>query len=184
MTNHTTATLFLSLALLMGAHLPAKASDASDKQAKLNGGYYLLHHLLEDEDQLPILLDIKHAPPEISDYAVQISKAAKDSMAKLEHLQDSDHAIRFDRNPLPPIEQDVRDSIKGAKQHQLLFGTTDSEFVRALLVSQIEASSYATHLSKVLAEQETSPARVKSLQQISAKWDKLHEDAFRLLRNY
>jgi hypothetical protein len=163
---------------------PSRGDEDSARQAKLNGGYYLLHQLGGDENQLPLLLDMKHAPPELVTYADQISKAGKETVASLEHFQDRDKAIQLDRNPLPQIEQDVRDSIKADKQHQLLFGTSNSDFVRALLISQIEASTYAIHLSKVLADGETNPGRAKKLRQLSARWLGLRDDAYRILRNY
>ena len=174
--------------LLLGAGvvltMTPSSGDEKSHQAKLNGGYFLLHQLADDEAQLPILLDLKHAPPEVVQYADKISKAGKETETALEKMQDHDPNIQLDRNPLPQIEQDVRDSIKGAKQHQLLFGTSNSEFVRALTVAQIEATSYASHLSKVLAEQESDPGRVRTLQHLSARWQALHDEAFRLLRNY
>jgi len=169
--------------LLFAANLICPA-EPSEKQAKLNGGYYLLHKLGDDESQLPLLLDLKHAPPEVSPYADQISKMGKETMKTIEGFQDHDPALQFDRNPLPAIEQDTRASIKDDKQHQLLFGTHDSEFVRALLVSQIEATSYATNLCKVLADQESDPARAKTLARLGAKWLDLRSKAFELLRHY
>ncbi len=152
--------------------------------AKLNGGYFLLHQLSEDEAQLPLLLLVKHAPDEISTYADQISRTAKETLATLDRLQKGDPSIRFDRNPLPPIEQETRASIKADKQHQLLFGTSNSEFVRALLLAQIEACTYGLHLSKVLSEQETDPDRAKALKHLSAKWLAQRSEAFRILRDY
>ena len=180
---------FLALGLLIGWSLLAGTNFAhgdasSDRVGKLNGGYYLLYHVSSDEAQIPLLLLIKHSPGEIKTYADQISKTAKETVAALDRLQQGDSSLRFDRNPLPQIEQDTRDSIKADKQHQLLFGTTGSEFVRALIVSQIEASTYALNLSKVLAGQEKDSDRVKTLQHMSAKWLVLRNEAFRLLRNY
>ena len=166
------------------AMLPTWGDGPSDHQGKLNGGYFLLHQLADDEAQLPLLLDVKHSPAEITAFADQISKTAKETVADLDRLQESDPSIRFDRNPLPQIERNVRASIKDDKQHQLLFGTTDSEFVRALLVAQIEASSYALHLNKVLADQETNPDKAKTLRHLSAKWLAIRNKAFRILRNY
>lgn len=160
----------------------AKENEVSQRQDKLNGGYYLLHHLCDEESQLPMLSFIKTTPPEIVEYVDRISKTSKESLASLERMQDHDPAIRFDKNPLPSIERDVRESIHDAKQHQLLFGTTDAAFVRALLVSQIEASTYAVHLSKVLAEQETDPVRAKALQRISAKWLLIQNETYRHLK--
>jgi len=168
----------LEVALVANA---AEQSDSSKHQDYLNGGYYLLHHLCGDEAQLPLLLDVKDAPPEIKDFAVRISKTAEESTAALERLQDKDASIKFDQNPLPAIERDVRESIQDEKQHRLLFGATGPEFVRTLLVSQVEASSYALNLAKVLAQGEKDPARIKALQQISAKWSTINQESYRLL---
>jgi len=178
---------FLSLLIGTGTAMtisPMRGDEASDRQGKLDGGYFLLHQVSEDETQVPLLLAVKHAPSEATAYADRISKTAKETVSALDRMQEHDPVIQFDRNPLPRIERDARASIKDDKQHQLLFGTTDSEFVRALLVSQIEACTYALHLSKVLAEQETDPGRAKTLRHISAKWLGLRNEAFRILRNY
>jgi hypothetical protein len=175
---------FLIAGSIMMLASPMRGDIPPEKQAKLNGGYYLLHQVSTDEKQVPMLFLVKHAPTEISTYADRISKTAGETLDRLDHLQDGDSAIHFDHNPLPQIEQDARASIKADKQHQLLFGTTDSEFVRAFLISQIEACTYAVNLSKTLADQETNPDRVQALRHISAKWLGMRNDAFRLLRDY
>jgi hypothetical protein len=131
-----------------------------------------------------MLMLVKHVPPEISKYADDISKVAKKNLDALERFQSGDKAIRFDQNPLPAIEQETRDSIKGDKQHALLFGTSNSEFVRNFLVSQIEASTYAMHLNKVLADAETDPARAETLRRLSTDWMTARAGAYQLLRNY
>jgi hypothetical protein len=154
---------FLSVSCVV---TPTAGSEISDHRDYLNGGYYLLHHLCEDEAKLPLLLDVKDVPPEIESYADHISKMAKETIADLERMQESDTRLKFDKNPLPRIERDVRESIQADKQHQLLFGTTGAQFVRALLVSQAEASAYALNLAKVLSQQENDPDRVKVLQHI------------------
>ncbi len=159
----------------------ALGSEAEGRQEKLNGGYYLLYHLCGDEAQLPLLIDMKHTSAEIESFADRISKTAKESNAVLEQMQDGDPALKLNRNPLPPIERDVRASIEDEKQHQLLFGTSAAEFERALLVSQIEASNYASNIAKVLAEQETDSKRIKSLEKISSRWLAIHQESFRLL---
>jgi hypothetical protein len=184
---HVSRFAFFSLLIGLGAAMamtPTRGDEKSDHQAKLNGGYYLLHNLSEDEAQVPLLLDVKHAPDEVVTYADRISRTAKETVAALEHLQKSEPSIQFNHNPLPQIERDTRASIKDDKQHQLLFGTTNSEFVRAFLVAQIEACSYAINLSKVLAEQETDPDRAKTLRHISTQWLGQRNEAFRILRNY
>lgn len=162
---------------------PVRAAKDPESQETLNGGYYLLHKVCEDETNLPLLIMVKHTPQDITDYMNRIAKTAKESAGDIERLHESDASLQFERNPLPLIECDVRESIHDDKQHQLLFGTTNSEFVRALLVSQIESSTYALNLAKVLAEQEKDQDRVKTLQHMSAKWLTIRNEAFRLLRN-
>jgi hypothetical protein len=174
----------VAVSIIAAIGTPVRADDASDRQTHLNGGFYLLHKLSDDESQLPLLLIIKHAPPQIKTYADQISKTGKETMAAIERLQKSDSSLQFDKNPLPKIEQQVRDSIQADKQHQLLFGTSGSDFVRALLITQIEASNYATNIAKVLADQEKDPDTVKVLRHISAQWLDRREEAFRLLSDY
>jgi hypothetical protein len=161
-----------------------RANDASDHRAYLNGGYFLLHHVASDEDQVPLLLDMKHSAPEVISYADRISQTAKETMAAIESLQVKHPALHFDKNPLPDVEQDVRDSIQADKQHQLLFGTKNAEFIRAFLISQIEASTYALNLAKVLAEGEKNPATIRTLQHLSAQWLQRRDEAFLILRNY
>jgi hypothetical protein len=99
-------------------------------------------------------------------------------------MRDSDPKISWDKNPLPKFEQDVRASIKGEKQHQLLFGTKDRDFVRAFLVSQAEASMYASNIAKVMAQKDRDPRHAHEFTRISDRWHALYEEDFHLMRNY
>lgn len=162
----------------------SSGNETTAVRDNLNGGYYLLHKVCSNEDQLPLLLNVKSTPKELETFADKISRTAKESLAALDRFQEHDKSLDFDKNPLPKIERDVRKSITGEKQHQLLFGASGPDFARALLASQIEASAYAENLAKVLAEQETNADRSKTLHRISEQWRAIHEQAFALLRNY
>jgi hypothetical protein len=166
------------------AGTPCQAAEDESKMGKLNGGYFLLHDLSDNEASLPILLDLKHAPPEIQPFADEISKVAKETEAAIEKMQDRDPAIRYDKNPLPAIEKETRSAVSGDKQHRLLFGTHNDEFVRTLVVSQVEASGYAIGLCKALADDESDPARQKTLQHLAARWGTVRDDSYRLLSHY
>ena len=167
------------------ASVPLMADDTAPSHREyLNGGFFLLHNLLSDEDQVPLLLDLKTAPQEIQDFAKKISLTAKDGEAAMEQMRGADPKINWDKNPLPKIEQDVRASIKGEKQHQLLFGTKGPDFVRAFLVSQSEASKYAANIAKVMAQQDTNAWHRREFSHISDRWHALYDEDFRLLRNY
>ena len=160
-----------------------KSADKTADSKQQSGGYYLLHKVCEDESNVSMLMMVKHAPKEIETFANRISKTAKESTASLEHMQKGDETIQFEQSPLPQIELDVRESIHDDKEHQLLFGTSGPEFVRTFLVSQIEASTYAMNLAKVLSQKEKDADRIKALQHISAKWLTLRDEAYRFLRN-
>jgi hypothetical protein len=164
--------------------MAVRGDDASTYRDNLNGGFYLLHSLLDNEAGVPILLDLKSSPREIQDFATEISRTAKEGEAVMEKMRDADPKIRWDMNPLPKIEQDVRASITGEKEHQLLFGTKGPDFVRAFLLSQAEASKYAANIAKVMAEQDKNPWHSREFSRISARWHALNEQDFRLLRNY
>jgi hypothetical protein len=180
--SHREWALIVGMFVLL-AVVPSRGDPAVDRN-EMNGGYYLLHHLSEDEAKVPLLLLVKHHPPAISDFADAVSKTAKDTLAALDRFQQNAPSLQFDKNPLPEIEQETRDSIKAEKQHQLLFGTTDSNFVRAFLVSQIEACTYGNNLCKVLAKDETSADRTETLEHLSVKWLAVRDRAYRLLGDY
>jgi hypothetical protein len=174
--------MFFCLWSLVSIATPARGSDASEHQDYMNGGYYLLHQICSDEASLPMIFIVKDAPPEIEDYAKHVSQTAKETLTELERMQKANPRINFDKNPLPPFERDVRDSIKDGKQNQLLFGTSGPQFVQALLIAQIEASNYALNLAKVLSEGEKDPDRAKVLKRISAKWQTIREESSRLMQ--
>jgi hypothetical protein len=161
-------------------NLLATDQASSEMQAR-NGGYYLLHHLLGQEADVDKVMLVKNGPPEIGRFTKSISALANEDLDKLDALQAKDKTLNFDENPLPAIENDVRGSIEGDKQHQLLFGTTGSAFVRALVVSQIEASMYAKHIAKVLADRAKSPRAQKALEKISEQWAHINDQAYTLL---
>src|SRR5579871_1396179 len=130
--------------------LSARADDA--KAPYLANGYGLLYKLCNDEKPVEMILMVKTTPPEIGDFLHQVSKSASADLDDLNRLHDESSAVRFGDRGLPQFEIDTRNSIREDKQHMLLFGTKGNEFVRTLLVTQIEASTYGMHLAKVLAD--------------------------------
>jgi hypothetical protein len=166
-----------------GLH-PLKAGTVSKRSDELQGGYFLLHNLADEESSVSMLFLVKTAPEEVEVYGKQVSQTAKDTLDALDKIEDKNPSLHTDQNPLPQIELDVRASIRDEKQHQLLYGTTGPEFIRAFLITQIDASNYALNLTKVLADKETNPHRAQVLRNLSAQWQKAHDNAFRILRDY
>jgi hypothetical protein len=168
-----------ALAILLSLVLPLRADD--DQAAYLTNGYSLLHGLCGQEGQLDMILIVKTTPPEIADYLHQVSASAKQDTKWLDELQDHDKDLIFGRTGLPPFEKDTRASIQDDKEHMLLFGTSGSAFVRALLVSQTEAGTYGMNLAKVLAAAEPNEQRAAVVRKIGKRWKKIRDRAYALL---
>ena len=117
-------------------------------------------------------------PADVADYIKRVSKTAKEALDWIGRTEEGDPALKLEENPLPKFEQEVRSSISDDKQHILLFGTTKTAFARALLRSQIEASNYIMHITKVLAEKD--PGREGKLMKISNQWRRLRDEGVRL----
>ena len=168
------------LLVLLGAPGTVRAEDTAETPREtINDGYSLLYKLCKDESQLHLIVLIKTTPPEIADFARRISQEGDDDAALLEKIQAADHHIRLDKQPLPQFEVDVRQSIRDEKQHLLLFGSKSGNFVRALLVSQIEAATYGANIAKVLIRDD--PRHAETLGRIADHWARIRHDAYRLL---
>jgi hypothetical protein len=166
-----------ALAALLLLTSPARA----DQSAYLTNGYSLLHHLCEQEEPLDLILIVKTAPKDVADFAHEVSRTTKSDVALLDQLQDRDKSLRFDQTGLPKFEDDTRGSIRADKQHLLLFGTTGPSFARALLVTQIEAGTYGMNLAQVLADAEPNAHRAAVVRKIGNRWEKIRDEAYRLL---
>jgi hypothetical protein len=169
-----------ALAALLVLSSPLRASD-DDKARYLTNGYGLLYKLCEQEKPLDMILMVKTTPKEDADFLHQVSAAAKQDVNMLDELQDHDKSLTFDHRGLPQFEEDTRDSIRGDKQHMLLFGDTGSAFVRAILITQIEAGTYGMNLAKVLADAEPDAHRAAVVRKIGNRWEKLRNRAYALL---
>jgi hypothetical protein len=169
----------LSLALVSGSTLLAEPNVST--QRDLQVGFFLLHEVCHEESPLHFITLVKTTPKEVADFLGRISREADASVETIDAMEARDKSLVIEKNPLPDMELSVRKSIREDKQHQLLFGTSGPAFARALIVTQIEASNYIAHLSKVLAEEDPSPGRAKSLRDLSAKWLSLRDEAYRLL---
>ena len=164
----------------------ACAGDAPDssRQAKLDDGYSLLYKLMNDEKQVELILMVKTTPPKVGAFIKRISEQARDDVDLLDRFHTHDPHLRFDKVSLPQVELDVRASIRAEKQHNLLYGQTGDDFARYLLITQIEASSYASNLAKVLAATDPNAARVRALSKMAARWGTIRDGAYSQLKGF
>ena len=145
-----------------------------------NNCYSLLYQLLEEQKDVSILRFIK---PEQSDLKNLVKKIAANSAtgaALLEELARKDPSIKLDDIRLPPGEVSTRDAMASTKEKELL-GQTGDTFELTLLLTQIEALSYAWHLAKVAGENEPQPERAHALAGLSEDMQTLNQAVFVML---
>lgn len=167
------------VAALVLLALPLRAAD--EEALYRTNGYSLLYKLCDQEKPVDMILLVKTTPKEIVVYLHQVAASAKQDVAWLDDLRDHDKGLTFDQSGLPPFEEATRDSIQDDKEHLLLFGSTGSAFVRALLVTQIEAGTYGMNLARVLASSEPNEKRAAVVRKIGDRWQKLRDRAYALL---
>lgn len=137
------------------------------------GGYGLLFQLLGDEKDVSKLLIIKRERAELRELIRQIAQTSAEAHKKLEAFGRTAPELQLRETGLPAAEVETRESLAKAKAKTLL-GQSGKDFELALLLSQQEATSYATHLAATLAKAERHPERAQFLKQLSSDFNQLH----------
>ena len=161
---------------------PANAKDISAQD--LRAGFFLLHDVCHQELPLHLITMVKTTPPDLKDYVDRISKEASSSLSTIDAIEQRDDNLKMKQNPLPNFEQEVRRSIRAEKQHFLLFGTSGASFSRALLITQVEASTYIFNMTKVLSAEDSDSKQVHLLTKMGAHWASIRDEGYRLLGNH
>jgi hypothetical protein len=156
--------------------------DAADDRTyrARNEGYNLLYSLMGDEKNVSKLLLIKRETADVGQVIKEISRAAAAAQDRLESFAKSDARLNLKLNALPVTEQKTRDSISSMRSKELLLSSGPT-FELTLLLTQNEAMTYATHLAKVLGDQETVPDRRAYLAQLSEQLEKLRRKVLQII---
>lgn len=144
----------------------------------LQTGFFLLRHTCDEESKVELLDFVKTTPGDVADYLKRVSASAKELRGWIDSVEEREPGLKLEKSPLPQFEEDVRASIKADKQHNLLFGTKDVRYQRALLFAQTEATNYIMHMTKVLAKDD--PGRASRLMKFSEKWHRLRDEAVKM----
>ena len=145
-----------------------------------NNAYSLFYDLLQDERHLSKLLIVKRDRRELNQLVKKISQTAADAADRLKALAKSDRSLDLLSTSLPPGEAATRKAIADTKKRELL-GRSGWEFERTLLLTQMEALSYGSHLATVAAKHDANPDRSAYLSALSQSFDTLREEVARLL---
>jgi hypothetical protein len=173
--------LFFVCGLLSCFSLATPARAASDSENEMRDGFFLIHGVCHEESQVHLITMMKTTPPWLVDYVTRISKLADDTLDTLDDMEDHDPALKSDDSPLPAFERAVRASIKDEKRHDLLFGTKDAAFSRALILTQLDAANYIANIAKVLSDEDEDDSRARKLDKISSHWAAIRREGIQFL---
>jgi hypothetical protein len=140
----------------------------------------LLHQLLNDQKNVSLLLFIKREQDDVKKLVKKIAAASGAGSKLLEEFAKADPSIHLDDLRLPPGDAATREAIASTKKKELL-GQAGDEFELTLLLTQIEALSYAWHLAKVAGENESQPERARAVAGVSEDMKNLYQEVFVLL---
>ena len=176
-------TVMLSAAcVLTGCQSPKASSPGGGgaTRATRNNCYSLLHQLLDEQKHVSLLRFIKREQDDVKNLLKKIAAASGAGAKLLEEFARHDPSIKLDDIRLPPGDAATREAIASTKKKELL-GQTGDEFELSLLLTQIEALSYAWHLAKVAGENEFQPERARAVAGVSEDMKNLYREAFVLL---
>ena len=143
-------------------------------------GYALLYDLMGDEKNVSKIRFIKHERPELRELIIEISTRCNHAHKALEAFGKADPSLNLKDLGLPADEVVTRKAISKSKTSALLHGK-GKEFEVQLLLSQSEALTYGTHLSKILIPVESHPARAEFLSKLSFELLKLQQKTLNMI---
>jgi hypothetical protein len=159
-----------------------RPSTAGDEKSRVrNEGYSLLYDLVSDESGVDKILVVKRASPEIVAETKEIAKVFEQAEHQLKSFEKQNNSqINFKTMNLPATEKQTRAAIAKTTTKTLLLSSGKS-FERQLLLTQVKALEYASHLAGVVAGQDDDPARKAFLHQFAEQCQQHHKRVIDLL---
>jgi hypothetical protein len=172
--------ILTALALLGLCQTLDAGPSAKPDIATRDNCYGLLHQLLDEQKDVSLLHLIKHEYPDFEDLMRRIARMSGTGAKLLEQLAKKDSSLRLDDIELPPGEVATRDAIAKTTEKKLL-GEKGERFHLNLLLSQLEALNYGSHLADVACENDTDTEREQALTDLSKDMRGLYDEAFEKL---
>jgi hypothetical protein len=148
-----------------------------------NEGYSLLYELTGKEQNVDKILIVKNANAKVSAEIKAIAQMFGQAHDQLDAFAKQDARLRFRATHLPTLEQTTRDSIESRTTRELLFSSSH-DFELQLLLTQVQALQYATHLAKELGSQDDNKNRKTFLDQFSKQCEQHHQTVVQLLSSH
>jgi hypothetical protein len=151
---------------------PPPASAAAASQTLVLQGYRLLAELVGDEKDVSKLLLIKHERPELGTLIKEISATCAQAHKELLAFAKTDPSLDFKTDVLPAAERETRQQISKERRKELLHAKGKPLEV-GLLLTQVEALTYAHQLAAVLAQSDSVAERKKFLVRLATDLQQL-----------
>ena len=143
-------------------------------------GYSLLYTLASKESDVNKILIIKSASAKVSAEIKQIAEVFGAAQKQLDGFAKEDGSLSFKMSHLPSMEEKTRAAIASTTTKDLLFSTGKALELR-LLLTQVQALSYASHLADQLAAQDGNPKRKTFLTEFSKQCVQHHKQVVDLV---
>ena len=143
-------------------------------------GYSLLYTLASKQSDVGKILILKSASPKVSAEIKQIAQVFSQARKQLDGFVKEDGSLNFKMSHLPSMEEKTRAAIESTTTKDLLF-SSGKAFELRLLLTQVEALDYASHLANQLAAQDGNPKRKEFLTQFAKQCEQHHKQVVDLL---
>ena len=137
-------------------------------------GYSLLYSLADKQSNVGKILIIKKASAKVSAEIKQIAEVFSQAKERLDGFAKEDSGLSFKMEHLPVMEDKTRAAIQSTTTKDLLF-SSGKTFELRLLLTQVQALDYASHLASQLADKEGNPKRKEFLTQFAKQCEEHHK---------
>jgi hypothetical protein len=145
-----------------------------------NEGFSLLYDLVTKQRDVDKILILKHVNARTERELKEIAQVFRQAQEQFDAFARQDSSLNFQVKHLPALEEKARDSIQSTATKDLLF-STGKDFELRLLLTQVQALNYASHLASVLQNQDDNKTRKSYLNEFSKQCDQHQKKVVQLL---
>ena len=143
-------------------------------------GYSLLYSLADKQSNVGKILIIKKASAKVSAEIKQIAEVFGKAKERLDGFAKEDSGLSFKMEHLPSMEEKTRAAIESTTTKDLLF-SSGKAFELRLLLTQVQALDYASHLANQLADKEGNAKRKEFLTQFAKQCEEHHKQVVEMV---
>ena len=143
-------------------------------------GYSLLYTLADKQSNVGKILIIKSANAKVSTEIKQIAQIFSEAKERLDGFAKEDSGLSFKLSHLPSMEEKTRAAIQSTTTKDLLF-SSGKTFELRLLLTQVQALDYASHLAGQLADVDGNVKRKEFLTQFAKQCEEHHKQVVEMV---